>query len=170
MAIRRILAAASMLALIGLSACGKPEDDGANADALTTPLPPYPAWAKPMIGQPLTKVLNGRGDCEGVFDVVISRHAGAHPGVEVGGWAWDKAGQRGVQHILFVDPDNKVIGAAEGGLLRTDVPKAMPEVKSPMVGWRGEIGATTGVALAVGIGANNGACLRMGKFQLSTGY
>jgi hypothetical protein len=158
-ATRPLAYAALCIAMVGaLSACGKPENDGAAVNALKTPLPPYPAWSVAMIGKPLASVVHGKADCMGVFDDVLASHAGAKPGSEVGGWAWDKTAKKGVQHILIVDLDDHIIGAAEGGLRRPDVPPNMPGVTSEFVGWRGVTEATTGTALAVGLAANGGQC------------
>ncbi len=158
-AARQLACAALCIAALGaLSGCGKPEDDGASANTVTTPLPPYPAWSVGMIGKPLASVVRGKADCIGVFDAVSARHTGAKPGVEVDGWAWDKTAKQGVQHVLIVDLDDRIVGAADGGRGRADVPQNMPTVTSPLVGWRGVVAATTGTVLAVGLGAKGGEC------------
>jgi len=141
-----------------LSGCGKPEDDGAMLATVTTPLPPYPAWSTGMIGKPLASVVQGKADCIGVFDVISARHTGAKPGAEVDGWAWDKTVKQGVQHVLIVDLDDRIVGAADGGRPRSDVPQNSPFVTSKFVGWHGVTGATTGTILAVGLGAKGGQC------------
>ena len=152
-----------------LSGCGKPEDDGISANTVKTPLPPYPAWSAGMIGKPLAAVVKGKANCMGVFDNVAAIHVGATPGSEVVGWAWDSAAKRPVQHILIVDLDDRIIGAADGGSVRPDVPAAMPTVTSKFTGWRGVVGATTGTALAVGLGANGGQCSLSRSLKLGGG-
>jgi hypothetical protein len=141
-----------------LSGCGKPEYDGAMPNTVKTPLPPYPAWAKDMIGKPLGAVVKGKANCIGVFDNVSATHDGAVPGSEVEGWAWDSEAKQGVQHILIVDLNDRIIGAAQGGRPRPDVAAAYPNMTSNLSGWHGEVGATTGTALAVGLGAKGGEC------------
>ncbi len=151
-------AALCMAVVSALSGCGKPEDDGASPNTVATPLPPYPAWAAGMIGKPLAAVVKAKADCFGVFDVISAKHTGASPGVEVDGWAWDKAAKQPVQHILIVDLDDRVVGAAESGHPRGDVVAAYPFITSKFVGWHGIAGVTTGTLLAVGLGANGGKC------------
>jgi hypothetical protein len=158
-AAKHVACAALCIAVVGaLSGCGKPENDGASINTVTTPLPPYPAWSAGMIGKPLSSVVKGKADCIGVLDVVTAQHTGASPGSEVEGWAYDKTAKRGVQHILIVDLDDHIIGAADGGRPRSDVPQNMPTVTTKFVGWHGVVGATTGSVLAVGLGANGGQC------------
>jgi hypothetical protein len=163
-------AALGIAAFSALSGCGKPEDDGVSANTVTTPLPPYPAWSAGMIGKPLGSVVRGKADCLGVFDAVAAKHVGVKPGFEVDGWAWDKTAKQGVQHILIVDLDDHIVGAAEGGVVsRPDVPANMPIVTSKQVGWHGVVGATTGTVLAVGLGAAGGQCSLSRSMKLDAG-
>jgi hypothetical protein len=163
-----LVACAALLACavlgVTLSGCGKPENDGEMSTTLTTPLPPYPAWSAGMIGQPLSAVVKGKANCIGVFDNISAR-----PGEEVEGWAWDSAAKKGVQHVLIVDLSDRIIGAADGGRPRPDVPPAMPGVANKFVGWRGVVGATTGTALAVGLGAQGGQCSLSKSMKLDGG-
>jgi len=169
-AARQLACAALCIAALGaLSGCGKPEDDGISANTVTTPLPPYPAWSVAMIGKPLASVVKGKADCMGVFDVVSAKHVGASPGSEVEGWAWDKMAKQGVQHVLIVDLDDRIVGAANGGNARADVPPAMPTVTSKFVGWHGVVGATKGTVLAVGLGAAGGRCSLSKSVKLDGG-
>jgi hypothetical protein len=162
--------AALCVAAIGaLSGCGKPEDDGAASNAVSTPLPPYPAWSVAMIGKPLSSVVKGKADCIGVFDSVSAKHTGATPGSEVEGWAWDKAAKQPVQHILIVDLTDHVVGAADSGRLRPDVIAAYPYMTSKNVGWHGVVGTTTGTVLAVGLGASGGQCSLSQAIKLDGG-
>jgi hypothetical protein len=152
-----------------LSGCGKAEDDGASANTVTTPLPPYPAWSAGMIGKPLASVVKGKADCFGVFDAISAKHIGAKPGSEVEGWAWDKAAKQPVQHVLIVDMDDRIVGAADSGKPRADVVAAYPYITSKDVGWHGVLGATTGTMLAVGLGANGGQCSLSKSVKLDGG-
>ena len=93
---RRRTAALLIASAASLAACGKPEDKSYSSNAPTAPtvstvLPAYPAWSTPMIGKLVSQVLSGRGQCKGMFDVVLARHGPPRPGVEVGGWAFDVA-------------------------------------------------------------------------------
>ncbi len=145
-------------AFAAVSGCGKPEDDGVSVNTVATPLPPYPAWSVGMIGKPLASVIKGKADCFGVFDAISANHTGASPGVEVDGWAWDKAAKQPVQRILIVDLTDRVVGAAMSGRPRDDVVAAYPYMTSKFVGWHGEAGVTAGTLLAVGLGATGGQC------------
>ncbi len=156
-------------AVAALGGCGRPEDDGAVVNTIKTPLPPYPAWSQGMIGKPLASVVRGKADCIGVFDNVSATHTGSSPGVEVEGWAWDWQAKQGVQHILIVDLDDRIIGAADGGRPRPDVLAAYPKMTSKLSGWHGEVGATTGTALAVGLGAKGGECSLSKAVKLAGG-
>jgi hypothetical protein len=158
-AARHLAWAALCVAAIGaLSGCGKPEDDGVSVNTVTTPLPPYPSWSAGMIGKPLTSVVKGKANCFGVFDAVSVKHIGAAPGSEVAGWAWDKTAKKPVQHVLIVDLNDHIRGAADVGMPRSDVVAAYPYMTTNIVGWHGVVGATTGTVLAVGLGVNGGQC------------
>jgi hypothetical protein len=154
------------LGLGGLAACSDP-DPAAVVAPVKTPLPSYPAWANPLIGQNMSHVLTGRGACLGVWDIVAAKHVGSRPGDEGEGWGWDVAAKAPIHHVLFVNADNLIVGAGEGGRPRPDVPKAREDVTSPDVGWHGIIGVTRGKILAVGITAKNAGC-NVGAFDLST--
>jgi hypothetical protein len=162
-------AALCIAALAAVSGCGKPEDDGTSINTVATPLPPYPAWSVGMIGKPLSAVVKGKANCIGVFDVVLVQHTGAKPGSEVGGWAWDATAKQGVKHVLIVDLNDRILGAADGGLPRPDVPANTPTITSKFVGWHGVVGATTGTVLAVGLGANGGQCSLSKSMKLDGG-
>jgi len=58
--------------------------------------------------------------------------------------AWLKSEKQTPEHILFVGPDNSVVGAGETTIDRPDVPKAVPEVTISKVGRRGIILAASG--------------------------
>ncbi|MHB8284429.1 MAG: hypothetical protein ACYDD1_07110 [Caulobacteraceae bacterium] len=171
MSARRLPAAPLGLILVslglgGVAACKDP-DPVAVVKPVTAPLPAYPAWANGLIGQNAAHVVTGRGACLGVWDAVTAKHVGAHPGDEAGGWGWDVAAKAPLRHILFVNGDNFIVGAGEGGLPRPDVSKAREDVTSPNSGWHGVLGVTTGKILAVGVTSKNASC-SVGAFDLST--
>jgi hypothetical protein len=169
-AARQLACAALCIAALGaVSGCGRPEDDGMSVNAVKTPLPPYPVWSVGMIGKPLASVVRGKADCLGVFDAVSLRHDGAKPGSEVEGWAWDKTAKKGVQHVLIVDLDDRIVGAADLKLMRPDVVANSPFVTSKLVGWHGVVAETKGTVLAVGLGATGGSCSLSKAMKLDGG-
>ena len=156
-------AALLIVSAASLAACGKPEDQSYSSNVpvaakVSTALPAYPAWSTPMIGKLVSQVLSGRGQCKGTFDVVLARHGPPRPGVEVGGWAFDVAAKQAVQHVLLVNAADRIVGAAQGGVLRTDVSDARSDITSKTTGWKGVAGATTGTINAVGVTNHNAAC------------
>jgi hypothetical protein len=166
--IRRLIAAITVggLSLISLAAC-KDSEPAATVANVKTPLPAYPAWANGLIGQNMGHVLTGHGVCVGAWDVVTAKHLGARPGDEAEGWGWDVAAKAPIQHILFVNGDNFIVGAGDGGRPRPDVSKAREDVTASNVGWHGVIGVTRGKLLAVGVTRKNASC-NVGAFDLST--
>jgi hypothetical protein len=167
---RPLACAALWIAALGaLAGCGKPEDDGASPNTVTTPLPPYPAWSAGMIGKPLAAVAKGKANCFGVFDAIAAKHVGAKPGVEVDGWAWDKAAKQPVRHVLIVDLNDRIVGAADVVTARPDVVAAYPYITSKIVGWHGVAGTITGTVLAVGLGATGGQCSLSKSMRLDGG-
>ncbi len=159
----RRTAALLIVSAASLAACGKPEDQSYSnhppvAPRVSTVLPAYPAWSTPMIGKLVSQVLTGRGQCKGAFDVVLAKHGPPRAGVEVGGWAFDVAAKQAVQHVLLVSANDHIVGAAQGGGLRTDVPEARSDITSKTTGWLGVAGVTTGTINAVGVTTHNAAC------------
>jgi len=153
------------IAMTGLSACKDP-DPVAVVPTVQTPLPAYPAWAAPMIGKNLGRVLTGHGACLGVWDVVSVKHISKQPGSEAQGWGYDVAAKTAISHILFVNADNIVVGAGDGGVPRPDVARARADVTAINTGWRGVVGATEGKVLAVGVTSKNAGC-NVGQYDLS---
>lgn len=161
--------------LLALAACGKPEDtrgyvvtgpSAADTSAeVKTPPPPVPASVAPLMGRNLKDVSKGIAVCKGVLDIVTRRHTGAKPGSEIEGWGWDEGGARPLTSVLFTDPHGKVVGGATVGAPRGDVPKALPEVKTPNVGWKGVADVATDQLQAVGVTANGATCV-MGQTNL----
>ena len=157
------------LTLLAPGCNGKPEDASAytstapavaapTAAETKSPAPPYPAWAAPMIGREVRDVTRGAAVCKGALDAVTLKHTGARPGAEIEGWGWDEQGARPLDKVLLVDSAGRVVGSGVFGKLRPDVPKAVPEVKTPAVGWKGVAGMTRGEVQAMGVTAGGGAC------------
>ncbi len=148
------LAAGAALALAG---CG-PDGPTTAVKQSAAARPRFPDWAEPMIGKPMSQFVHGRGDCKGVFDVVLVQYNGRPAGATVGGWGWDKAARQAVPRVVFVDVNDHIVGAADSGASRPDVPAALPEITSKTTGWNGVVGITAGKILAVGVTGRNAAC------------
>ena len=155
-----------LLALAAAACNGKPERDAYTTDAAATPsqgatkapMPAYPAWASAMIGANLKDKAKGSAVCKGALDVVSTKYVGARPGVAMEGWGWDEKGARPLDKVLFVDTEGRIVGAGVVGNRRDDVPKALPEVKTPAVGWKGVAGVTSGEVQAVGLTTGGASC------------
>jgi hypothetical protein len=166
---RFLLTSCASFALLLAAGCGKPEDarvymGGGSAPAsvvaeVKTPPPPVPVSVTPFMGRNLKAFSKGMAVCKGMLDTVTRRHTGARPGAEIEGWGWDERGARPLTEVLFTDPGGKVVGGATVGNPRPDVPKAMPEVKTPNVGWRGVADVATDQLQAVGVTAAGDTCV-----------
>ena len=154
---------AALLAAAVVACNGKPEDTGQGGSAeeatAKTPAPPYPVWANAMIGKGLKDVSHGAASCKGTIDIVTTKHTGARPGSEIEGWAWNEKDARPIARVLFVDPNDRVVGGANGGFPRPDVVSALSEVKTPAVGWKGVAGSTSGSVTAVGLTEAGASCV-----------
>jgi hypothetical protein len=157
---------------VALAGCGKPENSAYTQSAqndqvaLTTPLPAAPAWAGEVLGKPVSSVVRGATTCKGAVDVTDRHNSKVAPGDEIQGWAWDVQGKSAPARLLLTDGSAKVIGAGVVNRNRPDVPKALPEVKTPMVGWTVVTRSTSGVANVVGVSASGALCT-IGSAQLS---
>ena len=147
---------------LAVAACGKDPGDlpppaPPAPPSTSAPLPAFPSWAQPLIG---TKAAAPTASgCLGAFDVVVTRHIGAAPGVEAEGWGWLSQSKAAPSHILFVDYESRIVGAAETVRDRPDVPKAIPDVSTQRVGWHGSIGLTNGDVKALALLPDNSTCL-----------
>ena len=154
----RVMAAmAAATASLSLTACG-PDGPVSTAQQSNAPRPRFPDWSEPMIGKPMSQFVHGHGDCKGVFDAVLVDYNGKPSGATAGGWGWDIAAKQPVQHVLFVDANDNIVGAASGGVSRPDVPAALPDVTSKTTGWMGVMGITKGKVLVVGVTSRNAGC------------
>ncbi len=108
------------------------------------PRPPFPAWAATLVGKPLQTAFPRRSSgCLGFFDGIKVRYAGTPAGEEVFGWAIDAGTKAPVRRVVLADSGGIVVGAAEGGLPRPDVPSTMPQVTSQLTGWQGYVRETS---------------------------
>ena len=70
--------------------------------------------------------------CVGSLDGRAPGTAGA---LQAYGWAWDVKAAAPVVAVRLVDPTGRTVATAEVGIARPDVPTALPQVTSPLVGW-----------------------------------
>jgi len=102
-----------------------------------------------FIGKSLDEAFRIRpsSECSGAFDTME-----AIPGIDatrVSGWAWDTVRERPFDTILLAD--ERIVGVAKGGALRSDVPANRPEIKSRRAGWRGLIRGVISPLAAFGV-------------------
>jgi hypothetical protein len=67
--------------------------------------------------------------------------------IAAGGWAWDTAAEKPPIKVILAVSDGTVAGIASVGIPRPDVPKTLPQVKSPNIGWSGEASLSSGTTL-----------------------
>jgi hypothetical protein len=168
----RCLTGVAMAVVAGvLGGCGKPENSAytmsASTPAATTsaPLPAAPDWAAGVLGRPVSSFAKGSTVCRGAIDVT-TKHVGKSPGDAIEGWAWDTGAKAPPDRLLLADASAKVIGVGQITRTRPDVPKAVPEVKSPQVGWTVVTRSTKGVGSVLGL-SRAGALCTIGPAQLS---
>lgn len=133
----------------------------ANVPIVSDPRPAFPAWADGIVGKPLKAVYANRksSQCLGYFDGVKVQYAGTPPGAELYGWGYDQAAKSPVSRVVLSNPHGIIVGAAEGGLPRPDVPAALPQVSSTTTGWQGYVTETAPPIAAWGlIGTPPGLC------------
>jgi hypothetical protein len=168
--LRPLLTPCALAGLLLVAGCGKPEDargympslassSAASAVQVKTPAPPVPAWATPLMGHNYRQASKGTAVCRGVLDDVTARHTGPHPGSEIEGWGWDERGAKPLDKVLFITAAGNVIGGADVGVVRIDVPKVFPEIKTPKVGWKGVADVISDQVQAIGVTADGDTCL-----------
>jgi len=116
-----------------------------------TPSLPYPAWSAQTMGKPLHSLYPAvTTNCLGYLDGVVAKYSGGR-GAQLRGWGWDTAANAAVDRVLFADNRGIVLGAADGGSPRPDVPQTLPQVRSDATGWQGYVGITSRPVQAWGI-------------------
>ena len=161
-----------LAALLTLAACDQPKfrDTTAPPAGASAPkpeknmvdaggTPPAPAWAQALIGKNLRAAFPKTGICRGNTDIVQRQYAGAPAGVQIHGWGWDTARKARVDRVLLVDATLRIVGAGEGGISRTDVPTALPEVTDPNSGWNANIAVTKGPLDGYGVTGDDSVCV-----------
>lgn len=115
------------------------------------PVPAPPAWVAPLLGKPLRTAFPRDGVCIGNTDRVVRRYAGPPGGARIEGWAWEFAAKAPVPRVVVVGAGGVIIGGGEAGLLRTDVPRAVPAVTSDRTGWEAVAPQTSGRVEVFGV-------------------
>lgn len=117
---------------------------------------PEPGW----VGRPLSAVGQAApGACIGFIDAFDPAPAGA--AWRLSGWAWDTAAAAPVQRLVVADGDGRVVGLARGGRSRPDVPKALKQVRTDLVGWSGT--STRGGPVSVHAVLEDGRTCEIGR-------
>lgn len=162
--------APALAALLGLSACDQPkwrEPPPAKAAAgapakdkvETIGTPAAPAWVQPLLGKTLRAAFPQSGICKGNTDIVQKRYSGAPAGVQIHGWGWDVGRKARVERVVLVDATFRIVGGGEGGVSRTDVPTAVPEITDPNTGWNADLAVTKGPLDGYGITGDDSVCV-----------
>jgi hypothetical protein len=130
------------------------------------PLPAAPAWATPMIAQPVNRFFPKTAKCLGNTDGVKVRYTGAARGVRLAGWAWDPVGHAALQHVVIMGADGLVAGAGDGGTRRLDVPRVLPNITSTTTGWEAVTWRYAGPVDVYGVLADGQTICRLGHIVL----
>lgn len=133
---------------------------------VSDPLPPLPEWGHDLIGKPLREHFPTRGTCLGNLDALRIRYLGEPQGVTVVGWGWDPAAKAPPSRVLLVDESLLIRGTGVSGAARPGVPKAIPGITSPNVGWEAQAQRIVGPLDAWGILADGKTICRLGHIDL----
>ena len=155
------------LTMLAAGACARPDWTDPETSKASRALPPPPAkpaipsdpgappappaWVAPLLGKPLRTAFPRDGVCVGNTDGVVRRYAGPPGGARVVGWAWEFAAKAPVPRVVIVGAAGTIIGGAESGALRADVPSAVPAVTSKHTGWEAVSPQTTGRVEVFGV-------------------
>jgi hypothetical protein len=130
------------------------------------PLPALPDWGRGLIGQPINGPFPLRAPCLGNLDAVRGRYLGHPEGVTIVGWAWDPQTKAAPPRVILVDESLLIRGVGVAGAPRPNVPKAIPEVTSPDVGWEAQAPQLVGALDAYGVLADGKTICRLGHIDL----
>jgi hypothetical protein len=148
-----------------LALCGCGLSNTSNIPDVADPLPALPQWSQALVGKPLVPSFATTSSCAGYVDIVTAKYGKGLTGAAIEGWGWDAGAKKPALQVLLVDDTGKIVGAADGGRPRPDVPKARPDVPNPNVGWRGYTTAVKGEIKAYAVGDSQSACL-LGRIDL----
>lgn len=129
-------------------------------------LPALPDWSRALVGQSLNGLFPYRAPCLGNLDAVRARYLGQPEGVAIVGWAWDPAAKAAPPRVLLVDDSLLIRGAGVSGAARPNVPKAVPAVTSPDVGWIAHAPRLVGPLDAWGVLADGKTVCKLGHIDL----
>jgi hypothetical protein len=133
---------------------------------LVQPLPALPDWSRGLIGQPINGPFPLRAPCLGSLDAVRGRFLGHPKGVTIVGWAWDPHARAAPPRVILVDDSLLIRGAGTVGAPRPRVPKVIPEVATPNVGWEALAPQLVGRLDAYGVLADGKTICRLGHVDL----
>lgn len=127
------------------------------------------------LGRQFTKFYRpvSSASCWGAIDEVAPLRDYRWPGFRVSGWAWDRKASAPGTSIAWVDSSGRLIGMAESGFSRPDVPAAIPAIRRRDTGYVGYIPGALESATAdayVVLADHVSACLLSGapvKFDLA---
>lgn len=158
-----------LLAVLGLvAACDQPKPRESAppappaAAAATTPAP-VPAWATSLQGQALATAFSTTIQCMGYVDGPQAR---TPQGVPVIGWSWMSEAKTGAPQVVLVDAAGKMVAFGAGGTARPDVPKNVPAITRPDVGWVVMSPGRPGVFTVYGVDLQTKTACRLGEARL----
>ncbi|MEI7572693.1 MAG: hypothetical protein WCJ52_06150 [Phenylobacterium sp.] len=122
---------------------------------------PAPDWAANLYGKMAAETFPGKGACVGNLDGVRPANDGI--GRSVFGWAWDSAAKTSVRKFVLVNGLGQVVAAGDGGWVREDVPRAMPDIPDPKTGWVVRIGGLVGPFDAYGVLSDGTSLCSLGR-------
>jgi hypothetical protein len=79
--------------------------------------------------------------CAGAVDSLAGVPDKLWPGFRFSGWVWDIAAHAPGRAVVLIDPSGRIIGAAETGIWRPDVPAAIPSFHRDDAGYLGYVPA-----------------------------
>lgn len=162
-AVQRILAVSA--ASFALASCDNPKPRAGDPPAIAAGAAAIPAWAVSLMDKELAVVFPKEGACKGNIDALDQFVERPEPGATLNGWAWNMAAGAPVDRIVFADDEGIIVGAGAGGFERPDVPKAIAEVTTPKVGWRGFATRQQGAVRAFGV-VSEGTICNLGRLEL----
>lgn len=93
------------------------------------------------------------------------RYLGVRKGVKIAGWGWDTAAKSPIGRVVLAGPDGRIAGAGDGGVVRRDVPRALPQIGSLTTGWEAIAGQVSGGLDAYGVLADGRRLCRLGRLE-----
>jgi hypothetical protein len=158
-------AAPALLLVFAVSACDQPKPRPAPEASASSPAadpsgtPAAPEWVASLVGRGAQEVFPKAGACKGNTDVVFRTYGGSPPGVQIHGWGWDPARKAGIERVILVDAENRIVGGGQGGAARPDVPAAVPEITDGNTGWIADGPVKAGPLGAYGVLSDDTTCV-----------